>query len=207
MILIYFIIGGLLVGWLSGGHVERLGDVRIRWSGAAIVGLLVQVALFSPPITGWIGGAGPPLYVASSVVVFAAVLRNLGRPGIVLLAVGAALNAIVVAANGGYMPVTQEALATLGRPAPTGVYGNTSTAGPGTALPWLGDVIAVPPPIPLANAVSIGDVLIGLGGAVFIARTMRGANRRTSVIPASPDADPDGPGGPPPPMTGEAARG
>jgi hypothetical protein len=208
VILIYFIIGALLVGWLSGGRIERLADVRIRWAGAAICGLLAQVVLFSPPVTGWVGQAGPPLYVVSCVVVLAAVLRNLGRPGIVLLAVGAALNATVIAANGGYMPVAPDALSTLGRPAPTGVYGNTSTAGPGTLLPWLGDVVAVPPPIPLANAISIGDVLIGLGAAVFVVRTMRTAGGAPAGISAHPADGPDGPGGaPPPPMTGEAARG
>jgi hypothetical protein len=106
------------------------------------------------------------------------------------------------------MPVSRDALATLGRPTPTGVYGNTSTAGPGTVLPWLGDVVAVPPPIPLANAISIGDVLIGLGGAVFVVRTMREPGRRPAAFAPEPVTEPDGAGGgPPPPMTGEAARG
>ncbi len=38
--------------------------------------------------------------------------------------------------------------------------------------PFLGDIFVLPRPLPLANVFSIGDVLIGLGGALFILRTM-----------------------------------
>jgi len=171
MLLVYFVIGGLVLGWLTGGRMERLGEVRIRWAGLAIAGLAIQVALFSPWVAARVGDAGPWIYLASSAAVLAALLRNLDLPGTRLISLGAVLNALVILANGGYMPVSPYALAILGHGA-SGAYSNTAVAGPSTVLPWLGDFIAVPPPLPLANAISVGDVLIGLGAAVFVVRVM-----------------------------------
>lgn len=172
MVLLYFLLGGLLVGILAGGRPARLGGVHIEWAGAAIVGLLLQVVLFSAPVADLVGQAGPPLYVGSTLLVLAALLRNARQPGFWLVALGGCLNAIVILANGGFMPVAPTALAALGRLAPE-AYSNVATASSTTVLAWLGDVFVVPPPIPFANAVSLGDILIGLGGAWFIATTMR----------------------------------
>ena len=68
---------------------------------------------------------------------------------------------------------------------PTDDFTNSVLMGPGTALPWLGDVFVLPRPIPLANVFSVGDVLIALGIAWCVARSMRQADatawRRASV--------------------------
>ncbi len=42
-------------------------------------------------------------------------------------------------------------------------FTNSTLIHAGTALPFLGDVFALPRPIPLANVFSVGDVLIGVG--------------------------------------------
>jgi hypothetical protein len=56
---------------------------------------------------------------------------------------------------------------------PTDDFSNSALMGPGTALPWLGDVFLLPRPIPFANVFSIGDVLIAVGIAWCVARSMR----------------------------------
>ncbi len=172
MVLLYFVLAALAVGLLTGGRLARLGSVHIEWAGLAIGGLLVQAILFSPPVAATVGRAGPLLYVGSTLAVLVALLRNARQPGLWLLAVGALLNLIVILANGGFMPVSPGALAALGSSAPQ-AYSNVATASTGTALAWLGDVFVVPPPIPFANAISPGDVLIGLGAAWFLVATLR----------------------------------
>ncbi len=174
MLLIYAVVIGLLAGLVAGGRVDRLGDVRIAWAWPALAGLLVQVALFADPVTSAVGPALPYLYVGSTALVFVALLRNVRLPGVPLVALGAASNLAAILANGGYMPVSPDALAAIGRGGATGIHANTVVAGPGSPLALLGDVIPVPPPIPGANAVSIGDILIAAGAVVFLVLVMRG---------------------------------
>ncbi len=177
MLLLYAIPIGLLLGLAVGGRLGSLAAVRIRWWPLALAGLAFQVLLFSPPIASRIGGLGPALYVGSTLVVLAALLANLGQPGFRLILAGALLNLLVIVANGGQMPAAPEALLALHGVAalPTDGFSNSIVAGAGTALWFLGDVFYLPRPIPLANVFSIGDVLIAVGGAWFMARTMLGA--------------------------------
>lgn len=171
MFILYAIPIGIVAGYLLGGRLERLATVRIRWAPVALLGLAVQVALFSDPLATSIGDAGPPVYVASSVAVLAAVLRNLDIPGLALVAVGAASNLVAIVANGGYMPASPEAVETIGGIAPG--YSNSAVVGDPVLAP-LTDIFALPAWIPFSNVFSVGDVLIGLGVGITIAIGMRG---------------------------------
>jgi hypothetical protein len=57
---------------------------------------------------------------------------------------------------------------------PTTDFSNSALAGPDTMFAFLGDNFVVPPPIPFANVFSIGDVLIGAGGGLFVYQQMHG---------------------------------
>jgi hypothetical protein len=175
MLLLYFIVAGLLVGWLVGGRMSGVAGVRFRWWGVALGGLFLQLLLFAPPVAAQVGAAGPALYVASTMAVLAALLRNIRLPGLMMVASGALLNLLVIAANGGYMPSSPEAWFRLNGVAalPAGDYTNSTLAGALTAFPYLGDILVLPRPLPLANVFSLGDLLIGLGAAWFLVRTMR----------------------------------
>lgn len=175
MFILYAIPIGILAGYLLGGRLERLTTVRIRWAPVALLGLAFQVALFSDPLATSIGDAGPPVYVASSVAVLAAVLRNLDIPGLAIVAVGAASNLVAIVANGGYMPASPEAVAAIGGIAPG--YSNSAVVGDPVLAP-LTDIFALPAWVPFSNVFSVGDVLIGLGVGITIAIGMR-ARRAT----------------------------
>lgn len=192
MLLLYFLAAGIVIGRIRGGRLAALADVRFRWWAVALAGLAFQVLLFSRPVAERVADAGPALYVASSLAVFAALLRNLSLPGFPLIAVGAALNLLAILANGGYMPSSPDAwlqlngLATL----PTSIYGNSALIGPATRLPFLGDIFVLPRPLPLANVFSIGDVLIGIGAAWCLIRSMTIATPAQGAAPTTVAADP-----------------
>ena len=136
-----------------------------------IAGLLIQVALFSPAVEERIGDAGPFVYVLSTGAVLAAVIRNARIAGFPLVALGAASNAAAILANGGYMPASAGALASLGKVAPS-VYSNSSVVAQPVLQP-LTDIFALPAGLPFANVFSVGDVVIALGVATVLAAAMR----------------------------------
>ena len=170
MFILYAIPIGIGVGYLIGGRLDRLGDLRLHWVPLILVGLAVQVAIFTEAIGAAVGDAGPAIYVASAAVVFAAVLRNVAVPGVAVIAVGAGCNLAAIVANGGWMPADPAALESIGGLGP-GYTNSIVVAEP--ALQPLTDLFALPPWLPFANVFSVGDVLIGIGIAVTIALAMR----------------------------------
>jgi hypothetical protein len=118
-----------------------------------------------------------------TLLVVAAVLRNVRIMGMPVVAAGAASNVAAILANGGFMPASREALAALGASAPS-IYSNSSVV-PDPALWPLTDIFALPSWLPMANVFSIGDVLIGLGVALVIVIHMR---RPTPTAAGSPQA-------------------
>jgi hypothetical protein len=171
MFILYAIPLGIVGGYLLQGRLDRLGDIRFRWGWLAIAGLAVQVVLFSGPVADAVGVAGPAIYVASTAAVLVAVLRNLTIPGIALVAIGAASNLLAIAANGGVMPASPDAIAALGASDGAGFSNSVVVADP--ALRPLTDIFVLPSWVPFANVFSIGDLLIGLGVVVVIAAGMR----------------------------------
>jgi hypothetical protein len=168
--ILYAIPVGIVIGFLAGGRLDRLADLRLRWVPLILLGLLVQVAIFTDAIGRLVGDAGPAIYVASTAAVFVAVLRNVTVRGVALIAAGAGCNLAAIVANGGWMPADPKALAAIGGLS-DGYTNSIVVADP--ALGPLTDIFALPAWLPLSNVFSIGDVLIGVGIAVTIAFAMR----------------------------------
>ena len=197
MFILYAVAIGVLVGILAGGRPSGLASIRIRWPAVIAGGLIAQVILFAEPVAERVGDLGPALYLASTIAVAAAVLRNWAIPGIPLVVAGAACNLAAVLANGGYMPASPGALAASGKAAPV-IYSNSSVV-PDPALWPLTDVFALPSWLPAANVFSVGDVLIGVGIAMVIVAGMRlrpttteGPTEAAPAIDAVPAADAGG---------------
>ena len=138
--------------------------------------LLVQVLLFSDAIaaTPWALQYGRFAYAGSLLIVLSAVAFNRHLPGMWVVFVGACLNFLVIAANGGQMPVDIAAQASLAKMPAAGeglAAARFSNVAPLTAesrLWFLGDILATPAWLPLRNVFSVGDVWIALGAAHLI---------------------------------------
>jgi hypothetical protein len=182
MFILYAVVIGLLVGALLGGRTAGLSEIKLRWAWVFLAGLLIQLVLFSDPITARIGDLGVPIYVGSTLAVAVVVAANYRITGMPIVALGAFSNLAAIVANGGYMPASAEAMAALGKTAPT-VYSNSAVI-PNPALPWLTDIFALPGWIPASNVFSVGDVLIGIGVIVVIVAAMRQAPAARTGAPA-----------------------
>lgn len=172
MFILYAIVAGLLIGLLTGGSPSRLGDLRFRWGALIAAGMAVQVLLFSSPVGNALGPAAPVVYIVSNAVVLVAVARNLAIPGMVLVLLGGLSNLLAIVANGGYMPVSHDALVAIGRGAREG-YSNNAESAQVNLWP-LTDLFAMPAWVPMANIFSVGDVLIGIGAAIAVVAAMHG---------------------------------
>jgi len=179
---------GVLVGLALGGRVGRIADIRLRWWGLAFLGLALQlIPIFSGPgqLDHWLAVG---LLVGSYLVLLVFVAANIRRSGFPLVAVGFALNALVISLNGG-MPVSDHALHVGAGPYYQETRERLTEHGgekhhlrrPGDVLVELGDVIPVGPPF--RQVLSAGDVLWLLGTSWVIAGAMgtRHAGRRTPL--------------------------
>jgi hypothetical protein len=180
MFILYAVVVGLAAGILTGGRLAAIGDLRFRWAPLVLVGFLAQVVLFSDAVSERVGDLGPILYVGSTLVVVAAVLRNAAVPGMPLVALGALSNLVAIVANGGFMPASPAAMAALGKDAPTAYSNSAVLAQP--ALGPLTDIFALPVWLPLHNIFSVGDVLLGVGVAIALATAMRRDRRPRDLV-------------------------
>lgn len=187
MVLFFAVAAGLLLGFLLGGSTAGFGIARFRYLPLLMVALLIQVLIFTPLMGQMeiIHSIGPYLYMVSILLTLFVLSRNLHLPGLVIILIGAALNAVVIFANGGFMPTRADLLEEAGRldqvrqseeSAASGerlTHTNSVIADDDTRLYFLGDTIAIPDAFPLANVISIGDIFIAIGAAVTIVLVMR----------------------------------
>jgi hypothetical protein len=158
----------VLLGYLAGGRLGRLGAAHLRWPALAFAGIALQLL----PVEGTGGYA---IVLASFALLAAFAVVNLRQPGFALILVGVTLNALVIAVDQG-MPVTRAALE---RSDQAGTYAylvhhggaKHHLATDDDALLFLGDVIPIPAPI--AQAVSIGDLTMVAGISWFVVAGMR----------------------------------
>ena len=182
MFILYALVIGLALGLVLGGRASRLGELKLRFAWLCVLGLAVQLVLFSDAVTERIGDLGVPIYVVSTFAVAAAVAANYRVPGMAVVALGAFSNLAAIVANGGYMPTTAAAMAATGFSEKT-VYSNSALlADP--KLPWLTDIFAMPTWVPAHNVFSVGDVLIGVGVVIVIVAAMRAPTLVADGAPA-----------------------
>ncbi len=154
--------------WALGGRLGRLIDYEFRFLWLIWLGLAAQLILFTPA-----GGAIPAGTVkVAHVLTYVPVLLFLAlnrTAGLSLLALGATSNFVAIAANGGVMPTDPHAQELIFGLTQTKDF-HLNTDPTADRLLILGDVMALPPWFPLANAFSIGDLLLAVGIVWAIAR-------------------------------------
>ena len=174
MLFIVALVLGIAAGLLTGGRIDNLANLRVRWPWFVVAALVVRVAAVATPLSRI--DAVRYLYLASVVALIAWSLWQISRlPGIWLVSVGAALNVVVIAANDVRMPVAAAVAPSLVRQGHIGQY---TVMGAGTNLPWLGDWIAFGH---VLGVYSPGDLvsLVGIAALCWFATRARPASAET----------------------------
>lgn len=165
----------IILGYLVGGRLRRLEALDLRWWPLVLIGLAIQFVPLPEGDTGndllFRTGALAASY--SLLVLFA--LVNVRLPGMPLVLLGLACNALVIVANGG-MPVSEEALRNSEQEEVIQFLVEEGAdkhhlLEDRDVLTFLADVIPVPPPI--RQAISVGDVFVYVGLIWLVAATMR----------------------------------
>lgn len=146
---------------LAGGRLGALGEVRLVGVWILMLALGLQVLVISV-VPEWPRPLLEAVHVSTYVLAAFFIWRNRRVPGVPIVALGGGLNALTIALNGGVLPASAAALRRAGIAHSPAEFINAGVL-PHPKLPWLGDVFAVPASWPLANAFSVGDVLILLG--------------------------------------------
>lgn len=175
LILTTAVLTGLLAGLgRANWHNRPLNLPHLRLIWLAVIAFMIQLFLFRLPATRELFS---DLVVAAGLVISQFILlifawRNFRLPGFWLLSVGLVLNFLVIAANGGLMPIAPATVEALIPNAPEGywVVGERLGIGKdivlpveGTRLWWLSDRFLLPAWFPYRVAFSLGDVFIFLG--------------------------------------------
>lgn len=146
------VVFGMIAGLAIGRTWRRLAAVQVRWFPLLLAGLVVRAAASFVPVIAF------PLYVFALASTAASAAANIRLTGALLVALGGALNLVVVLLNHG-MPVDAGAVAAAAASMPVDALHVSLTEA--TILAPLADVI----PVPIAHAVySAGDFCIALGG-------------------------------------------
>jgi hypothetical protein len=175
MILLSAVITGLMTGLIraivSG---RKLAPVHLRCWWLVLLAFILQGTAFSFYLTQqWI-----PDFVASWLLMISQTLTmiffvaNWKYPGFLVAALGVGLNLLVIAANGGFMPISPDTVGNLIPNAPIGSWQIGERLGLGkdivlpisvTRLWFLSDCLMPPAWFPYKVAFSLGDLAMALG--------------------------------------------
>jgi hypothetical protein len=195
LFLVAALIGGG-VALLRGGRLGNLSDLQIRGSGLPVLALALQIYAIHGPSRHDARpfGVSALLMLASYVVLLVAVAINWRLPGMVWVGLGAALNFVVILANGGWMPVTAKLLVTAGFiDTPTAVIPGQRLAGSKDvvklgdqiSIRWLSDRYVIPRAGALSAVYSLGDILMMVGLFLLVQDGMMPKDDRTETHSAA----------------------
>lgn len=181
---------GVAVGWLRRGSLLNLEHLPLRFLWLVPIALGLRFLAGRGTIGTESGNGQVALLLAGSfLLLLAAVVVNRRLPGMGLLAAGAILNLIVIMANDGRMPVSPAALNVvrqedLVRSLAEDREPAYTLLTPETRLPFLADVLYLPPALGLDKFFSFGDILIWLAIIHMVQSAMQvqrniGSDRRT----------------------------
>ncbi|MBS4535768.1 DUF5317 domain-containing protein [Clostridium sp. D2Q-14] len=184
-----FLILAIIVGWLKGGKLRRLGNLNFKYLGIFILALILQyvIIFFGNSDIKLISDYMDEIYIASYILLFIGILINIRNIPLIIVLIGSALNFFVFIMNSGNMPVSIKALELAGMSETvqllqSGELRLFTSLTENIHFPVLAQTIAISEYFPFPAVFSIGDFLIALGLFVFIETSMtdKGLDRKMS---------------------------
>lgn len=175
------LVASVLVSLFRGGKLRNLTEIELHAWWLLFVGFGLQfVANLLPSGRSTLAIT---LLLTSYLVLLVVVWLNRAEPGLWIAGIGILMNFTVIAINQG-MPVLTEAIEVAGGAVSTPLDAKHILLDDATRLPFLGDVIPLP-----GSVVSLGDVFLAIGLAVFLEDQLRQPvrlfRRRVQGVPGS----------------------
>jgi hypothetical protein len=185
MFIIVPVLLAILVGSLRGGHVRNLVHLSIQHAWIPVVMFFLQfsIVLFPQGQSDLFLAFRPWVLITTYALLIAFLYLNRSLPGMKVILLGGMLNLVVILANGGFMPVTSEALERSGHLDLVVVHGEHEyvlgskdivLSEEQTRLKLLSDVVGIPEPFPVSATLSVGDIFIMAGAAWLAYRGLTG---------------------------------
>lgn len=192
MILLAILLLAVLTVPLLGGRLQRLIDIDFGWTWLLVAAIGSQILIISI-IPNRFEGIHEPLHFLSYALAGAFVIANIKLPGLWVIGLGGLMNLTAIAANGGVMPASAEALQAAGMATRSDEFVNSGVLEDPRLL-FLGDIFSIPGDIAVFNTVfSVGDVAIALGTVLLVHGVCRTklwpwgeTEEQASVSPTSP---------------------
>ncbi|MBS3908846.1 MAG: DUF5317 domain-containing protein [Actinobacteria bacterium] len=175
MFILGFIMLALVFGYLQGGKLASLSQVRLRYGLLVVAAFILQATVYVWD-TSYLSVAAIGIIAngASYALIIVFMLANRGIAGAPVIATGLLLNFFAILSNGGYMPgsiaVAGTGLVNLGYPADPPL------------LWFLGDVLSMPQALSFGGAFSIGDVCVGIGVFAGLRELMEPASAEIRIL-------------------------
>ncbi len=171
----------LVVGKLRGGKFSNIASEEIKYWGLIVSSFLLESATVFFAGRGWGFVKSNILYIhsLSYILLLIGLGFNYKKFSFRIMGLGVILNFIVILANGGQMPVSLEALETLGMTRNISLISEGSDIvhsilSPTVRLRYLADIMPFGRKGFLPSVISIGDILMSIGAFVYIQRLMLG---------------------------------
>ncbi|WP_066172805.1 DUF5317 domain-containing protein [Bacillus marinisedimentorum] len=180
------IILSLLIGFFRGGNLKGIADLKLKFGWVFPVLLGVQLIIyFTQNSFEWIANFSSVSFMLVYIVGLYFLWVNRSYEGFGILFIGVFLNFIVMLVNGGRMPVSVEAAAVLDPhyidALKNGLYAKHTILNNTTNLGFLGDIIALQPPYPRSQVISIGDIIMNIGAFIFLQHLMLKHNHKREI--------------------------
>lgn len=177
------IIIALIVGLFRGGNFKGLADMKLKHAWVFPLLLLIQIIVYLiQNHIAFIGSSSNFVFMLVYIAGLYFLWVNRAHSGFFIILIGVLLNFIVMAANGGRMPVSIEASSVLDplfiEALKSDLYGKHAAITEVTRLAFLGDIIPLSAPYPREQVISIGDVIMNVGVFFFIQYLMLGEKEK-----------------------------
>lgn len=180
----------LIVGFLRRGSLRGIADLKLKAGLVFPFLLIIQLGIY-----GFQSKFEFLLYISGFLFIVIYILGmyflwlNRHHYGFPLILAGVFLNFLVMALNGGRMPVSVDAAMILDpnyiEILKNGIYAKHTLLTESTRLAFLGDVIPLTSPYPKSRVISIGDVFMSIGVFIFIQQLMLDHKQTSDVGPST----------------------
>lgn len=178
------IILSVIIGFFRKGNLNGLASMKLKWGWVFPVLLIFQFIIFTQQNKfDKLADMSGYLYIAVYLIGLTFLFLNRNHPGFIIIFIGVLLNFVVMAINGGRMPVSVEAAAILDPSyldvTKNALYAKHAVMTESTKLGFLGDIIPLTNPYPRTQVISIGDIVMNIGAFIFIQHLMVGQLKET----------------------------